>query len=82
MRYRLGGDLGLADSNGIPHRRCSPSADVAHLPAPHPGHVRVIAERIRPILAWPLGLQYEIATLDDWAPLPLVLPADRFGTTS
>ena len=59
-RYRLGTDLGLADGNAS----LSVIADFASVSdyevyRDHPEHQRVIAERIKPILAARSALQYE-----------------------
>ena len=59
-RYRLGRDLGLAEGNAS----LSVIADFASLAdyevyRDHPEHQRVIAERIKPILAVRSALQYE-----------------------
>ncbi len=66
VRYRIGSDLGLADGNA--HLMVIAefaSADDWRTYSTHPDHVRVITERIRPLLAQRTAIQYEIATLDD-----------------
>lgn len=59
-RYRLGEDLGLAEGNAS----LSVIADFASVAdyegyRDHPEHQRVIAERIKPILAGRAAVQYE-----------------------
>lgn len=65
-RYRLGEDLGLAEGNAS----LSVIADFASVAdyevyRDHPEHQRVIAERIKPILAGRSALQYEYDPVDD-----------------
>ena len=66
LRYRLGQDLGLAEGNAS----LSVIADFASVAdyeayRDHPEHQRVIAERIKPILAGRSALQYEYEPTDD-----------------